>query len=105
LSGSYLSYYLGCKVNLIFDNRAIKPTLKSFCTNLAHPFSANHAGYSDYNKRNAQQLSHIQSHASLKRFLNIFGELDKETERKYGGQAESEEESCAYFVLVLAVDV
>lgn len=47
----------------------------------------------DNNERNAQPLSHIQSHTVFKVYLVLFQELDEEAEYEYFSQAEAEEEA------------
>ena len=52
----------------------------------------------DDDKRNRQQLSHIQRHVGFESFLDVFGILDEEAGRKHQGEAQSEVESAAHHV-------
>ena len=47
----------------------------------------------DNNERNAQPLSHIQSHTVFKVYLVLFQELDEEAEYEYFRQAKAEVET------------
>ena len=54
-----------------------------------------HAVYADDDEGNAEELPHIEKHATFKLHLLNFEELDEETEGKDGGKAISEVEASA----------
>ena len=66
--------------------------------------SVENAQDADDDKRNRQQLSHIQRQVSLESFLDVLGVLDEEACCKHQGEAQSEVESAAHHVAMLAID-
>ena len=64
-----------------------------FCPNLLFPLAIHHAGDADEDERNGQQLSHVECHACLERFLDVLGELDEETGQEHESEAQTYEEA------------
>ena len=65
---------------------------------------AHHQPDTGYDERDAQKLTHVKGHAMLKFHLNLLKELYKKAEGKDCGYAESEIESAAHSLSVIAVN-
>ena len=65
---------------------------------------AHHQPDAGYDERDAQELTHVKGHAVFKFHLNLLEELYEKAESEDCGQAESEIESAAHSVSVIAVN-
>ena len=77
----------------------------SFGAEAVHPLSAYHAGYSDGDERDAEELPHVDQHAWFEAFLHVFSVLDDKAEREYQRKTESEEKACADLFGPLSVEI
>ena len=76
-----------------------------FCSDFFHPRSAAHAGNSDDDEGQAEQLAHVEKHARFEVDLNVFGVFDEEPEGKDERKAQAEEEAGSYFLGALFVEM
>ena len=72
----------------------------------AHLFACpDHAIDAENNERNTEELAHVEEHARLEAYLNVFGVLDEEAEGKDERDAETEIEAFAHGNLPAAIAI
>ena len=69
--------------------------ISDLCSQPLHPFAAEHAGHTYYNKGYAEQLAHVEGHAGLEVHLVGLGVLDEEAEGEDEREHKAEEETTA----------
>lgn len=86
--------------------RGFNKSLKSLSlSEFLHPLTTNHAANTDDYEWDAEQLTHIEEHASLECLLNVFGVFDEEAGGEDICKAETEEEACTHLLWAFLVKI
>ena len=86
--------------------RTVSVVLFRQVARFAHLFACpDHAIDAENNERNAEELAHVEEHARLEAYLNVFGVLDEEAEGEDERDAEAEIEAFAHGNLPAAIAI
>ena len=89
---------------MIISQTAKEMSIIYFRANSLHPFSANHACHANGYNRYGEYLTHVESHTSLERLLDVLYKFYQEARGKDKRQAQSHIEPAAHLLWMLLVD-